>query len=411
MHRFDESKTLDRVADAEGIDLVLADQLGRAVASAHERAPVADARRWIAALADYVEQNHAELRARPSLFAPDAVASLTHKSRAALDKIRPLLAGRGAIGLIRRGHGDLHLGNIALIAGRPVPFDALEFDPVVASGDVLYDLAFLLMDLIERGMPAAANAVLNRYLAETHRPEDLDALAALPLFMSVRAAIRGKVTAARIDHAAEAERQAITATAQAYVAVAEKLIDPPAPSLIAIGGLSGTGKSVLTRALAPKIEPLPGAIVLRSDVERKALFGTDETARLDASAYQPEVNAQVYGALTAKARRILTAGHSAIVDAVLARPQERVAIAAAAGSDAAFHGLFLTAPLATRAARVGRRTNDASDADATVAKLQDSYDLGPMDWTEVDASETPEQTLANAIAAIDATRQKQDRKI
>ena len=103
----------------------------------------------------------------------------------------PMLRRRGQALLVRRGHGDLHLGNIALIEGKPVLFDAIEFDPLVASGDVLYDLAFLLMDLVERGLQQAANIVLNRYLSETRRDDDIDALAALPFFMAMRASIRG----------------------------------------------------------------------------------------------------------------------------------------------------------------------------------------------------------------------------
>ena len=121
--------------------------------------------------------------------------------------MRPLLLARGRQGFVRRGHGDLHLGNIALIDGAPVPFDAIEFDPLIAAGDVLYDLAFLLMDLVERDLTEAANVVLNRYLAETRRDENLDALAALPLFMSLRAAIRAKVTAARLDQAADGAKR------------------------------------------------------------------------------------------------------------------------------------------------------------------------------------------------------------
>src|SRR5438552_4101898 len=113
-------------------------------------------------------------------------------------RLRALILRRGERGLVRRGHGDLHLGNIALIDGRPVPFDAVEFDPLIAAGDVLYDLAFLLMDLVERGLEPIANLVLNRYLTESRRIEDLDALAALPLFLSLRAAIRAKVTAAKL---------------------------------------------------------------------------------------------------------------------------------------------------------------------------------------------------------------------
>ena len=135
-----------------------------------------------------------------------ALATLSH---AAYARIRPLLCERGRRDFIQRIHGDLHLGNIVLLSGRPVPFDAIEFSALIASGDVLYDLAFLLMDMTERGLKPAANIVLNRYLAETRRNENFDALAALPFFLSMRAAIRAKVSAARLAFAASADRAAI----------------------------------------------------------------------------------------------------------------------------------------------------------------------------------------------------------
>src|SRR5205823_3689670 len=134
---------------------------------------------------------------RPDLFSTAEAESLAKRSRAAHARLRPLLLARGERSLVRRLHGDLHLGNIVLLEGRPVLFDAIEFSPLIASGDVLYDLAFLLMDLAERTLKSPANVVLNRYLIETGRIEDLDALAALPFFVSMRAAIRAKVAAAR----------------------------------------------------------------------------------------------------------------------------------------------------------------------------------------------------------------------
>jgi uncharacterized protein len=410
MRRFDENATLDHLADAGRIDAVLADALGRAVAAAHATAPAVEAAPWIAALADYIAQNDTAFREAPALFAPARVAALTSASRAVVARIRPLLAERGRRGLIRRGHGDLHLGNIVLLEGHPTLFDAIEFDPVVASGDVLYDLAFLLMDLVERGLGDAANIVLNRYLTDTRRVEDLDALVALPLFLSMRAAIRAKVTAARRAQADAQVTAAIEESARKYFDLACRTIEPPPPMLIAVGGLSGTGKSLLARALAPEIAPAPGAVVLRTDVERKAMFGQDEHAKLPASAYAPVVTAQVYAAVTDKAQRALAAGHSAIVDAVFARSEERALLRQTAQKlGVPFHGLFLTADLATRIARVGARSRDASDADAAVARSQESYDLGALDWTRLDASGTPEQTLARArevlhLAVVPAKR-------
>ncbi len=154
---------------------------------------------------------------------------------------------------------------------------------------------------------------------------------------------------------------------------------------------------MLARALAPGLPPHPGAVVLRSDIERKALFGVAETDRLPANAYAPEMTARTYAVLADKARRTITAGHSAIVDAVFSDAAERDAVAAIARANGvAFAGLFLTADLATRIARIGHRTGDASDADATVARRQEDYALGSLDWRMVDASGTPEETLARA---------------
>jgi aminoglycoside phosphotransferase family enzyme/predicted kinase len=401
MRRFDENATLDHLAGAGRIDATLADALGRMVAAAHAMTTLTVPAPWIAALADYIAQNDTALRALPELFPPAEVDALTSASRAAHSRIEPLLVARGRLGLIRRGHGDLHLGNIVLIDGRPVLFDAIEFSPLIASGDVLYDLAFLLMDLIERGLAGAASIVFNRYLAETRRISDFDALSALPLFLSLRGAIRAKVTAARLDRAVAEQRNAIAQSARKYFAFAQRFIAPAPPRMVAVGGLSGTGKSLLARALAPDLLPAPGAVVLRSDVERKQIFGKAEHEPLPPEAYAPDVTARVYATLFDKARRTLAAGHSAIVDAVFAKPHEREGAEQSAGLlGVPFHGLFLTADLATRSARVAARRADASDADAAVAATQERYDLGTLDWTRVDASGTPAQTLERARGSV-----------
>jgi aminoglycoside phosphotransferase family enzyme/predicted kinase len=404
MARFDETRTLDHLADRGEIDAALADALGHAVADAHAQTKVTDAEPWIAAIGGYVDEHDAAFREMPDVFPPDAVAELTQASRAMFARIRPLLIARGKRGLIRRCHGDLHLGNIVLMDGKPVLFDAIEFSEIIASGDVLYDLAFLLMDLVARDLKEAANIVFNRYLIEKHRDEDLDGLAALPFLMSIRAAIRAKVTAARLKQDPK-DPDTIAATARRYFNLARELIAPPSPTLAAVGGLSGSGKSLLARGLAPQIPPVPGAVLLRSDIARKRLFGKPETEKLPPEAYTREVSEKIYAKLTETARAVIAAGHSTIVDAVFSTPEERNDLATVARqAGVPLHGLFLTADLDVRIARVGARTGDASDADAKVATAQQDYDLGRLDWTAVDANGTPAETLRLAFAALATDR-------
>jgi uncharacterized protein len=395
--RFDETQTLEHLADAGRIDAALADALGRAVAQAHAAARPVSGFGFADVLGGIVARDQSELADFTNLFAAEEVAELAERTPNAMTRVRPLLLAREQEGLVRRCPGDLHLGNIVLIDDKPVLFDALEFDERIATVDMLHDLAFLLMDLIARGLRPAANIVLNRYLAESRRPSDLDALAALPLFMSIRAAVRAKVGAERLRFAHN--KKAAEQSARDYLALALDLLASPAARLIAIGGLSGTGKSALARALAPEVGAAPGAVILRSDIERKALLGVAETARLPLAAYAPDVTERVYAALTDQACRVLTAGHSVIVDAVFAHAEERETIEAAAGG-APFSGLFLTADVSTRVARVGGRTGDASDADAAVARAQERYELGVMLWCQVDASGAPDETLAHALAAM-----------
>jgi hypothetical protein len=149
------------------------------------------------------------------------------------------------------------------------------------------------------------------------------------------------------------------------------------------------------------VAPEPGAVIVRSDVERKRLFGVGELERLPGEAYRADVNAQVYSHIADKAGRVLAAGHSAIADAVYARPGERAAIAAvAARSNVEFRGLFLVADLDCRLRRIRGRAGDASDADAAVARAQEQYFLDEVDWIKIDASGTLDDTLTKARAAI-----------
>jgi uncharacterized protein len=402
MKRFDEHKTLDHLAENALITEELAEQLGRKVAELHAEAPTFPSNAWLKFLPEIIADNNAALRQRAELFATADVGFLRDRSISALSRIMPLLESRGQSGFIRQGHGDLHLGNIALIDGKPTVFDAIEFDPLIAAGDVLYDLAFLLMDLIDRDLPAIANIVLNRYLVESKRNENLDGMAALPLFLSLRAAIRAKVAIARLVQATSKDRSATADQARIYFAHAVGFLSPAKPRLVAVGGLSGTGKSALARAIAPKIMPTPGAIVIRSDIERKIMFGARENQPLPPDAYAPPVSAQIYEILRRKAQRVILAGHSAIVDAVFASMEERRGIRAVANDcGVEFVGLFLEADLRTRLDRVTARVHDASDADAATAAHQQEIEIGPLDWQRIDAMHDKNDTLAQALRAIE----------
>ena len=398
MTRFDERQTLDHLADAGPPDPDLVDAVADAIVASHAVAPLAPAVPWIRSIQPIIEDNTAAFLTAACFPASD-IDDLREASQWMFSRIRELLERRGRQGFVRRCHGDLHLANIVLIEGKPVLFDAIEFDPTIASVDVIYDLAFPIMDFIHYGRHAAANALLSRYLAMTSS-ENLDALAALPLFMSLRAAIRAKVLLARLGQTSRDEAD-VMQSARVYFGLAYQLIHPPAPTLVATGGLSGTGKSVLARALAPFAGPQPGAVVLRTDVLRKQQFQVSETNRLPESAYRPEMTERIYEILGQRALRALSQGHSVVVDAVFAHELERAAIGDVARKlNTQFVGLFLVTDLATRLSRVGRRTGDASDATPEIAVFREKYDIGSIDWTVIDASGTPEQTLKQCQTKI-----------
>lgn len=391
MARFDERQTIDQLAEAGPPNADLIDAIADAIAASHAVAPLAAAEPWIESIPAFIKGNTRTFRSA-ACFPAEAVEDLSAASQSAFVGIRELLQWRGREGHVRRCHGDLHLANIVLIERKPVLFDAIEFDPTIASVDLLYDLAFPTMDFIRYGRHAAANALLNRYLAMTS-VENLDALAALPLFMSLRAAIRANVLLGRLGLAC-ADHPDVLQSARHYFELAHLTIHPPAPKLVAVGGLSGTGKSVLARALAPGVTPLPGAVILRSDVLRKQQFQLNETDQLPKSAYQPAVTAQIYEILVQRAAGVLSQGHSVVIDAVFAHEAERAAICDVARKlNIRFVGLFLAADLAARLSRVRRREHDASDATPEIAEIQEKYDIGAVDWAIIDASGTPEQTL------------------
>ena len=172
--------------------------------------------------------------------------------------------------------------------------------------------------------------------------------------------------------------------------------------MIAIGGLSGSGKSSVALALAPSLGGAPGAVVLRSDEVRKRLSGVPELTPLSAEGYSAEVSLRVYATLAERAVRAAAAGYTTLVDAVFLEPRDRAAIEEAARrASVPFVGLWLEAPEQALLDRVGRRRGDASDADATVVRRQTAQDVGPNSWRRIDAAADLGTVLQRALAALE----------
>ncbi len=389
MARFDQDTLFDRLAQRGRLDVHLMEGLADAIVRLHASAEPRRDRGGRANMAWVVDGNEQDFEGPgAAVLDRDRRTGLIAASRAAIERLGGLLESRRRNGFVRWCHGDLHLRNVCLIDGRPTLFDAVEFNEDIACVDVLYDLAFLLMDLWRRGLRAHANAVFNAYLAAPADAMDLGGLALLPLFLSCRAAVRAKtsVSAATVqaDAAAAAEFQS---AARDYLELAAALLDPPRARLVAVGGFSGSGKSTLACRLAPAVGPVPGAVVLRSDVIRKMMLGVPALRRLDEDAYTPDVNRRTYATMLERAREALAGGHAVIADAVHARPADREAIAALARDlGVPFAGFWIEGPPDLLAARLARRGADASDATAAVLGRQMASEPGVIDWIRLDAS-------------------------
>jgi len=382
MRRFDQDTLFSRLAERGALDAALMRELADAIASFHAAAERRPDQGGHSGIGFVVESNLETLRG-PAADAFEAadVERLGGLWQDRLAGTANLLEQRRRKGFVRYCHGDLHLRNICLIDGRPTLFDAIEFSEGIACIDVFYDLAFLLMDLDHRGLRPLANLVFNRYLTMT---DDLAALPLLPLFLSLRAGVRAMINGIEAVEEADAD---LRAEARAYLDLALGYLEPASPSLVAVGGLSGSGKSSVAARLAPGIGLAPGAAVLRSDVLRKRRFGKHPEEKLPPEAYERAVTAAVYGDIADRAERVLAAGHSVVADAMFAAEAERERIAGVAeAAGVPFRGFWLDAPAEVLKERVGARSGDASDADAAVVERQLDYDLGSITWHRLDAA-------------------------
>nr|WP_093191488.1 bifunctional aminoglycoside phosphotransferase/ATP-binding protein [Thiocapsa sp. KS1] len=315
MHRFPQEALLDR----RELSGELIDRLAVEIAEFHAWIPVADSESPYgtpAAVLEPMIENLAPIRARTLLpDSGDRLDCLESWMRARWQASIPMIERRRRNGYVRECHGDMHRGNIALVDGEIRIFDAIEFNPFLRWIDTASEIAFLVMDLDESGAAPLARRFLNRYL---ERSGDYELLAMLDLYKVYRALVRAKVMAIRLGQADpdSAQESRDTSTCIRYLELAESYTARTRPPRLLIAcGLSGSGKSCLGRRLG---EALP-LIHLRSDIERKRLFGISEAvssrASLDAGIYFPTATEWTYARLLRLAEAILGYGYDVLVDA------------------------------------------------------------------------------------------------
>ncbi len=293
------------------------------------------------------------------------ISPLRSRAREEGERLRGVFAARKRSGFVRECHGDLHLGNVALLPSGPVVFDALEFDESLRFTDVMSDAAFLAMDLSGHGRADLSRRFLDRYLSAGG---DYAGLAVHRYHAAYRALVRALVASIR----SEQEGELAGAFVARYAAVARRALESAPIELAIMHGLSGSGKSTLSEEIVEK----EGAIRIRSDVERKRLFGLGPTARtddgLDRGIYSREATAKTFDRLALLAETILGAGFTAVVDAAFLRRAERDRFRALAErTGARFSIVHAEAPIDVLRERIRARAAAARDAsDASLAVLE-----------------------------------------
>jgi len=366
MKRFAVAKEFDQLLLRGKILPQHMDQLAATLAIFHRGLPRAEAGSAFgtaAAIRAAAMQNFEQMLSL--LTAPcerDALNKLSAASTDAFAACEKYFERRHAQGWVRECHGDLHLGNIVLIGDLPVPFDGIEFNPALRWIDVMDEVAFLVMDMLHAQRPDLAYRFLNAYLEITG---DYAGVAVLRFYLAYRAAVRAKVSAIRAcqpEHDQPIQAQALVACRD-YLALAGDCLSGRRPALIITHGLPGSGKSTFAQAALERLQ----AIRIRSDVERKRLFGMHplEASHSDVGGgiYSADATRRTYDRLSELARVQLEAGFPVIVDAAFLMRAEREQFRSLAQNlSVPFVIASRPASTATLSARIVRRRKAASDA-------------------------------------------------
>jgi aminoglycoside phosphotransferase family enzyme/predicted kinase len=388
MRRFDESDRLDRVAARGELQPAHLSQLAATLCAFQQAAAVAAPGTRFGApdqILAAARENFVELRQLLPGHDQARVEALACWTEAEFTCHAADFAARKAGGFIREGHGDLHLGNLALIEGRVTAFDCIEFNEDFRWNDPISEIAFVWIDLLDHGRPGLAAWLLNAWLESGG---DFRAMAVLRFYAVYRAMVRAKIAALRARQEDSVQALVELDAARGYLQLAQQIAAPSAPTLVITCGLSGSGKTVASAARL--LDPAPaaaGSIVrLRSDVERKRLFGLTPLARsgspADGGIYTAEATTRTYARLHALARELLVAGWPVIVDAAFLRREERATFRALAGELGAGFGILAPeAPVAELRRRLLARQDDASEAGAAILERQLGW-FQPLDDDE-----------------------------
>lgn len=374
MRAFPQQAQLDRVLALSALKSGQIDILAKHIADFHNQTEIADMGTWFGnpeSVYKPIDENFKQIREHAEN--PEALSKLSELedwSQVKFQELKSVLAKRKVDGFVRECHGDLHLRNIAWMDDGPVVFDCIEFSPELRWIDVINDIAFLVMDLQDRGQPTMAQRFLNSYLEHTG---DYGGMGVLQFYKIYRALVRAKIDAIRSHQAgispeeqAEAEKEFLE-----YLNLALSYIKPNRPHLMVTYGMSASGKSTVSRSLLE----LLGAVRIRSDVERKRLFGLkpedDGQSALGKGIYSTEATEKTYRKLEELAAQIIDTGYPVIVDAVFLNYEEREHFRELAKKrHIPFTILECTTDEKTLRQRITERKNDISDADLKVLELQ-----------------------------------------
>lgn len=326
MRRFPQENQLDRMLAAGNLNVTALIEFAEKIAAVHLQAAQAAPRSNFGtpeSVITPIRQNFEQIRSSlPDNSALRPVSTIEEWSEATFAALQPVLLVRRKAGFVRECHGDMHLANMAWFHDKPLLFDCIEFNENLRWIDTINDIAFLVMDLDDRGQHQYAWAFLNAYLRHTG---DYAGLKLLRFYQVYRAMVRAKVLGLRLRQPGLSlqEQREDLEQFEDYLALAESYTQTQPQQLIITHGLSGSGKTTFINELAPYI----GAICIHSDLERRRLhhLGANQSGKssIQQGIYNAAANTKTYGHLNQLATTILAAGFSAIVDATFIRHTDR----------------------------------------------------------------------------------------